>query len=161
MDKNLVQLSRRFYPMEFYRPGVETEKPREENLWKHQSVGHRLWKAGSIGAIVGAFTSAIACYWYDYPPLKVTDGYRTAAWQCAKITGKVGFAFGAASLAYQGTVEAVNAYQERRTAAGTFLGGLVGCMTLGMASTYQLPVNMSSKDEKRIVRVFVCEGFLY
>lgn len=128
--------------MDFRPPsGYEHKKPREEDLWVHRSVGHRMWKAGSIGALVGAFTSAIACYWYDYPVLKPTDGYRTAAWACAKITGKVAFAFAASSLVYQGTVEMTNQFQERRTAAGPFLGGLLGCVTLGMASTYQTAIS--------------------
>lgn len=121
--------------MEFTRPDYHTKKPREEDLWVHKSVGYRLFNVTSIGAIVGAFSSSIACYWYDYPPLKVTDNYRTAAWACAKITGKVAFAFAASSLVYQSTVEITNQYQERRTAAGPFLGGALGCITLGMMST--------------------------
>lgn len=146
--------------MEFRTSNYEQKKPLEESLWINQSVSHRLWKAGSIGALVGAFTSAIACYWYDYPVLKPTDGYRTAAWACAKITGRVAFGFAASSLVYQSTIEVVNQYQERRTAVGPFLGGMLGCVTLGMASTYPLEMNRSSKTTKRILSVFVCEAFL-
>lgn len=146
--------------MELRTTNYEQKKPREEDLWINQSVSHRLYKAGSIGALVGAFTSAIACYWYDYPVLKPTDGYKTAAWACAKITGRVAFGFAAASLVYQSTIEVVNQYQERQTAAGPFIGGMLGCATLGMASTYPLSINRSSKAEKRFVSVFVCEASL-
>jgi hypothetical protein len=123
--------------MEFRGSGnYELTKPEEASLWRNQTMGYRLWKAGSLGAVVGAFAAAVTGYWYDYPPLKPTDGYKTAAWASAKMTGKVAFAFASAALVYQTTVEIVNEFQERRTALGPFLGGTLGCMTLGMTSAY-------------------------
>jgi hypothetical protein len=122
--------------MEFRTVKYHATKPDEESLWKNQGVAHRLWKATTLGGFAGALSAAIAGYWYDYPKLKPTDGYRTAAWGSIKLTSKVAFAFASASLVYQATNEIVNGFQERRTALAPLLGGVAGIMTLGLTTKY-------------------------
>lgn len=134
-------------------------KPQEELLWKNRSVSYRMWKAASLGAIVGGVSAAIAGYWYDYPILKPGDGYRAAAWSSIKLTGKVAFAFASASLAFQATNEIVNSYQERRTFLGPLLGGAAGISVLGLTSTYFQSSTRTCSGKRPIFvnRVFVCE----
>ena len=121
--------------MDLRTPNYEQQIPQEESLWKNRGVGHRLWKAWSIGAVTGVFTSAIVSYWYDYPVLTAKDGYRGAVYASLKMTGKYAFAFSTASIAFQATIEMVNNFQEKRTALGPFLGGIASIMTVGLFST--------------------------
>lgn len=115
--------------------GYSSEKPREEDLWKNKTLGYRLQKAGTLGAITGVVAAATTSYFWDYPVLGSNQGYKAASWSIAKMTGRVALAFGVASMAYQGTVEFVNRFQERRTAFGPFFGGIVGGIGLGVMST--------------------------
>jgi hypothetical protein len=142
--------------MELRTPTYQQHLPTEESLWKNRGVGHRLWKAWSIGAITGAFTSAVVGYWYDYPVLTAKDGYKTAFMGSLKLTGKYALGFSAASLIFQATTEFVNAYQQKRTVLGPFLGGIASVLSIGLMSTLH-SLFKSWVGYRNLECVFVCE----